>query len=85
MLDDLAGGLEYAEQPCATLAELAALRSSADVPIAVDEAVRLADELDDAAVDLCARPPTSLVLKAPRWAAYAGRSTSPTRSAGRSS
>jgi O-succinylbenzoate synthase len=39
-LDAAAGGLEYAEQPCATLAELAALRRRLDVPIAVDEGVR---------------------------------------------
>jgi O-succinylbenzoate synthase len=33
-------GLEYVEQPCATLAELAALRRRIDVRIAVDEGVR---------------------------------------------
>jgi O-succinylbenzoate synthase len=33
-------GLEYAEQPCAELAELAALRRRTDVRIAVDEGVR---------------------------------------------
>ena len=52
VLDDLAGGLEYAEQPCATIADLAALREhGTGVRIAVDEGVRLAGELDDAAVD----------------------------------
>jgi o-succinylbenzoate synthase len=35
-------GLEYAEQPCATLAELALLRRLADVPVAADESVRRA-------------------------------------------
>ncbi len=49
MLADVALGLEYAEQPCATLAELAALRTRIDVPVAVDEGVRLAGELDDSA------------------------------------
>ncbi|SEO66142.1 o-succinylbenzoate synthase [Trujillonella endophytica] len=39
-LDAAAGGLEYAEQPCATLPELAALRRRLDVRIAVDEGVR---------------------------------------------
>lgn len=37
-------GLEYAEQPCATLAELARLRRRVDVPLAVDESVRTADD-----------------------------------------
>ncbi len=39
-LDAAAAGLEYVEQPCATLAELAALRRQVDVRIAVDEGVR---------------------------------------------
>jgi O-succinylbenzoate synthase len=42
VLDALAGGLEYAEQPCATLDELAELRERIGVRIAVDEGVRLA-------------------------------------------
>ncbi|SFD87109.1 o-succinylbenzoate synthase [Blastococcus tunisiensis] len=33
-------GLEYVEQPCATLEELAALRRRVDVPIAADEVLR---------------------------------------------
>jgi O-succinylbenzoate synthase len=37
-----AGGLEYAEQPCADVADLAALRRRLDVPVAADESVRLA-------------------------------------------
>ncbi len=37
-------GLEYAEQPVATLAEMAALRLRVDVPLAVDEGVRLAPD-----------------------------------------
>jgi len=41
-LDRAAGGLEYAEQPCATVAGLAALRRAIDVPIAADESIRLA-------------------------------------------
>lgn len=40
-LDDFR--LEYAEQPCATLPELVELRRRIGVPIAVDEAVRLAE------------------------------------------
>ena len=37
-------GLEYAEQPCATLDELAALRKRTDVPLAADESIRKADD-----------------------------------------
>ncbi|MCZ2859349.1 o-succinylbenzoate synthase [Blastococcus sp. VKM Ac-2987] len=37
-------GLEYVEQPCASLAELAALRRRIDVRIAADEVVRRADD-----------------------------------------
>jgi O-succinylbenzoate synthase len=36
-----AAGLEYVEQPCADLDDLAALRGRVDVPVAVDESVRL--------------------------------------------
>ncbi len=35
-------GLEYAEQPCPTLAELAALRKRVGVPLAADESIRKA-------------------------------------------
>lgn len=41
-LDRAAGGLEYAEQPCATLTEMAALRRRVDVRLAADESVRTA-------------------------------------------
>ena len=37
-------GLEYAEQPCATLPELARLRRLVDIPIAADESIRKADD-----------------------------------------
>jgi O-succinylbenzoate synthase len=37
-----AGGLEYVEQPCADVADLAVLRRRLDVPVAADESVRLA-------------------------------------------
>ena len=37
-------GLEYAEQPCATLAELAELRRRVDVPLAADESIRRASD-----------------------------------------
>jgi len=45
MLGRLAGyGLEYAEQPCASLDELAALRKRTDVPLAADESIRKASD-----------------------------------------
>jgi len=45
MLRKLSGfDLEYAEQPCATLDELAALRRRVDVPVAADESIRRADD-----------------------------------------
>ena len=37
-------GLEYVEQPCATLEDLRELRDHTDVPIAIDENLRRADE-----------------------------------------
>lgn len=43
-LDCAAGGLEYAEQPCTTLADLAAVRCRVDVPIAADESIRRAED-----------------------------------------
>ena len=42
--DRAAGGLEYVEQPCADLADLAVLRRRLDVPVAADESVRLAED-----------------------------------------
>ena len=44
LLDRAAGGLEYVEQPCATVEELAALRRRIDVPVAADESIRRADD-----------------------------------------
>lgn len=41
-LDQVAGGLEYVEQPCATVEELAQVRRKVDVPIAADESIRRA-------------------------------------------
>ena len=41
LMDRAAGGLEYAEQPCATVYDLADLRRAVDVPIAADESIRL--------------------------------------------
>ena len=44
LLDRAAGGLEYAEQPCATVAGLAAVRRRSGVPVAADESVRRAED-----------------------------------------
>lgn len=43
-LEIAAGELEYAEQPCATVEELAELRKRIDVPIAADESIRRAED-----------------------------------------
>jgi o-succinylbenzoate synthase len=45
MLGELSrSGLEYAEQPCPTLGELALLRKRVDVPVAADESIRRAED-----------------------------------------
>lgn len=44
LLDRAAGGLEYVEQPCASVEDLAAVRRRVDVPIAADESIRRADD-----------------------------------------
>ena len=64
ILDDVAGGLEYAEQPCASVRDLAALRARIGLRIAVDEGVRLARDIDDAHVALLRDAADVLVLKA---------------------
>ncbi|GAA3105545.1 o-succinylbenzoate synthase [Pseudonocardia yunnanensis] len=43
-LDRAAGGLQYVEQPCRTIEELAAVRRQVDVPIAADESIRRAED-----------------------------------------
>ncbi len=43
-LDRAAGGLEYVEQPCRTIDELAAVRRRGNVRIAADESIRRADD-----------------------------------------
>ncbi len=44
MLDRAAGGLEYVEQPSASVEDLAAVRRRVDVPIAADESIRRAED-----------------------------------------
>ncbi|MCI4675770.1 o-succinylbenzoate synthase [Candidatus Mycolicibacterium alkanivorans] len=41
-LDKAAGGLEFVEQPCASLEAVAEVRRRVSVPVAVDESIRLA-------------------------------------------
>lgn len=43
-LDKAAGGLEYVEQPCRTIDELAAVRKKVTVRIAADESIRRAED-----------------------------------------
>ncbi|WP_265520533.1 o-succinylbenzoate synthase [Oerskovia flava] len=43
-LDRASGGLEYVEQPCATVPELAAVRRATHVPVAADESIRRAED-----------------------------------------
>jgi O-succinylbenzoate synthase len=42
LLDKAAAGLEYVEQPCAAVEELAAVRRRTSVPVAADESIRRA-------------------------------------------
>ena len=44
VLDRAAGGLQYVEQPCVSIDELAAVRRRVDVPIAADESIRRAED-----------------------------------------
>jgi o-succinylbenzoate synthase len=44
LLERAAVGLEYVEQPCASVEELAAVRRRVDVPIAADESIRRAED-----------------------------------------
>jgi O-succinylbenzoate synthase len=65
VLADIADGLEYAEQPCATLTECAELRGRLPhVPVAVDEGARLAVTHDDALVAAIRDAADVVVLKA---------------------
>lgn len=58
-------GIEYVEQPCATLDECAALRRAVDVPIAVDESLRTsADPCDPALHERIRASADVVILKA---------------------
>jgi O-succinylbenzoate synthase len=62
-LDVAAGGLEYVEQPCRTLAELAEVRRLTQVPIAADESIRRAT--DPAKVALAGAADVAVIKVAP--------------------
>lgn len=47
VLDRAAGGLEYAEQPCASTEDLARLRRRTHVPVAADESIRRSGDPDE--------------------------------------
>ncbi|WP_404821904.1 o-succinylbenzoate synthase [Oerskovia gallyi] len=44
LLDRAAGGLEYVEQPCASVADLATVRRATSVLVAADESIRRAED-----------------------------------------
>jgi O-succinylbenzoate synthase len=44
VLERAAGGLEYVEQPCASVEDLAVVRRKVDVPVAADESIRRAED-----------------------------------------
>ncbi len=62
-LDAAAGGLEYAEQPCRSLPELAEVRRRVQVPIAADESIRHAT--DPAMVALAGAADIAIIKVAP--------------------
>ncbi len=64
VLERAAGGLEYVEQPCATVAQLAALRRRVRVPLAADEVIRTAADPQAALLEVArAGAADVLVLK----------------------
>jgi O-succinylbenzoate synthase len=70
VLDEVAGGLEYVEQPCRSLAELAQVRRLVATPIAADESIRRAE--DPARVALAGAADIAVIKVAPLggvWAA----------------
>ena len=63
VLDRAAGGLQYVEQPCGTVDELASVRKRVDVRIAADEAIRRA--ADPLAVDVTDAADVAILKVAP--------------------
>ena len=75
--------IEYVEQPCLTVDELAQVRRSVDVPIAADESIRRAEESPRRWP--ARRPPTSSSSRSRPSEACAPHSRSPARAASASS
>ena len=61
-IDDAAGGLEYVEQPCASLDDCEQVRREVQVPVAVDEGMRLARDLHDLALAGALRRAADIVV-----------------------
>lgn len=63
-LVEAAGGLEYAEQPCRKLEDLATLQAEGVAPIAADETIRLAADPAQAIQDVTEAGLAAMILKA---------------------
>jgi O-succinylbenzoate synthase len=70
VLDTAANGLEYVEQPCRSLGELAQVRRQVGTPIAADESIRRAD--DPARVALAGAADIAVLKVAPLGGVWAG-------------
>jgi len=68
-LESAAQGLEYVEQPCRSVDELAQVRAAVGVPIAADESIRLAS--DPARVALAGAADVAVIKVAPLGGAFA--------------
>lgn len=68
-LEAAAQGLEYVEQPCRTVDELAQVQAAVGVPIAADESIRLAS--DPARVALAGAADIAVMSAAPLGGAFA--------------
>lgn len=63
-LVEAAGGLEYAEQPCRDLRDLAVLQAEGVAPIAADESIRLAPDPAAAIREVVAAGLAAMIIKA---------------------
>lgn len=63
-LVEAAGGLEYAEQPCRNLRDLAVLQAEGVAPIAADESIRLAPDPAVAIREVVAAGLAAMIIKA---------------------
>lgn len=62
-LESAAGVIEYVEQPCASLSECAEFKALTGVKVAIDEGVRLAPKLDNAAIDAIREAADVVIVK----------------------